>query len=690
MLRVGGVVGVSQDRWLSASGGDSTAGTLRKSGEWVGPLWKGGGVSKRIHIEAKADHLLRLARRSDPVGAINELIWNALDAEATKIDVELILNDADGVEGVIIRDNGHGMPHSSCESYFTNLGGSWKAAAKVSETLKRTLNGKNGQGRIRGFALGERVKWTTVADNLTVRERSVVSGATSSPADFEVDGPYVTTEPTGTEFKSSLAPTRATVLTTDRAVAGVTSEFALFLIAHPDVEIIYNGLAIDPEHAIQKSAEYKLDEALGGGHGTPTVRVIEWKAVSGRDLSICDASGVTLGSAPPAIHAPGYHFTAYVLWDGFRDHIDYLLLADLEAEEVASILDAAREKLREHFRSRDQDRRREQVAEWIRAKVYPYEGEPDTAPQAAEREAFDYVATTVARHLPKTPKAQRATLRLMREVLAHDPSAVLPVLDDLYNLSKRDQENFANLLDRTPLSTLIEATTQVTNRLDFLAALRLMVFDPEHSKKVKERKELHRILEGETWVFGEQYDLMVSDKSLDAVLARHLAAVGRDTTELKPVRRADDRVGIVDLMLGRAQRASERREHLVVELKAPKVKITQTEVAQIKSYAEAVASDPQFAGSPVQWDFWIIGTELDAVVRRDASQSNKPKGQIADWEGVRIWAKQWSDIVNDCEIRLQYYTESLSHDPGNKHASQYLNQAYVDLTPPSLQASESA
>lgn len=647
-------------------------------------------MSKRIHIDAKADHLLRLARRHDPVGAVNELVWNALDAEATRVEVELLLNDADGVEGVVVRDNGHGMPHASCESYFTNLGGSWKATAKVSENLKRTMNGKNGQGRIRGFALGERVKWVTIADSVTTRERSVVSGSASDPADFEVDGPYDTTDDVGTEFRSSLAPQRATMLTTEKAVAGVTSEFALFLIAHPDVTIIFNGDTIDPEHAMLNSAEYQLDEALGGDHGTPVVRVIEWEKVSGRELSLCDASGVTLASAPPAIQAPGYHFTAYVLWNGFRDHVDYLALADFEGDVVGPIVEAAREALREHFRGRDLERRREQVAKWIEEEVYPYDGEPSGAPQAAEREAFDFVATTVARHLPKPPKAKRATLRLMREVLANDPSAVLPVLDDLYNLSKRDRENFANLLDRTPLATLIEATTQVTNRLDFLAALKLMVFDPEHNKKVKERKELHRILEGETWVFGEQYDLMVSDKSLDAVLARHLKAIGRKASDLKPVRRADGRVGIVDLMLGRAQRASERREHLVVELKAPKVKITQTEVAQLKSYAEAVAADAQFAGTPVQWDFWVIGTELDPVVKRDASQSNRPKGQIADWEGVRIWAKQWSEIVDDCEVRLRYYTESLNHDPGSQHASEYLDRAYGELTPSTLRINKSA
>ncbi|CNG82657.1 histidine kinase [Mycobacterium tuberculosis] len=72
-------------------------------------------------------------------------------------------------------------------------------------------------------------------------------------------------------------------------------------------------------------------------------------------------------------------------------------------------------------------------------------------------------------------------------------------------------------------------------------------------------------------------------------------------------------------MLGHALRGSSGREHLVVELKAPSVKVGQAEVGQIKSYAEAVVSDPQFADARVKWDFWVISTEMDNVVRRDAT-----------------------------------------------------------------------
>ncbi len=213
-----------------------------------------------------------------------------------------------------------------------------------------------------------------------------------------------------------------------------------------------------------------------------------------------------------------------------------------------------------------------------------------------------------------------------------------------------------------------------------------MVFDPEVNKKVRERAELHRILEREQWVFGERYHLMVSDQSLNAVLRRHLEALGRDpaTMDLEPVLREDGSIGIVDLMLGQASRGSRGREHLVIELKAPKVRIGHKQVGQVKSYAEAVASDPQFADAEVQWDFWVISTEMDEVVRKDASQPNEPAGRIANWGNVRVWAKTWAEIVDDCEARLHYYRECLQHDPAAQHASEYLQRVHGQLTPKPL------
>lgn len=646
---------------------------------------------KTFHIDAQADHVLRLSRRSDPLGALVELIWNALDAEANTIEVEVLTNHGGGLDGVIVRDDGHGMPNETCAAYFQNLGGSWKAGAHVSPELSRPLHGKNGQGRLRSFAIGESVTWTTVSAGLAGREKTTISVEAARPTQGTISAPVVVTDPAGTEVRTRIPTKYADRINSEKTFTQLAAEFSPFLTANPGVTIKFRGAVVDPKAAQIAANDYPLAIDEIGSQRPPLLRVIEWSRDPGREIALCDSLGTTLASAPPNIHAPGHFFTAYVMWDGFEEHRDYLALADLSSSVVATVLEAARDRLRAHFREREQARRARQVEEWKAEKVYPYEDDPEDATATAERDLFDFVATTIGRKLPKAAGPKRHTLRLLREVVSTSPGRLPSVLDEMFSLTHREVTDFANLLDRTSLSNLIAANTDIANKLDFLASLRLMVFDPEINKKVKERKELHKILERETWIFGDQFALLLSDQSLNEVLARHLQKLGKNRSSLTPVRRADGRTGIVDLMLSRFRRDSHLREHLVVELKAPKVKLGSNEVAQIKSYAQVVADDPQFKDVNVSWDFWLIGSEMDEVASRDARQENKPPGLIADWGGnVRIWAKTWSQIIDDCEIRLRYYKEALNHDPTTAHVQEYLSREHGNLAKAALADEQSA
>ena len=65
---------------------------------------------------------------------------------------------------------------------------------------------------------------------------------------------------------------------------------------------------------------------------------------------------------------------------------------------------------------------------------------------------------------------------------------------------------------------------------------------------------------------------------------------------------------------------SEDREHLIVELKRPDVKVDAAVAAQIESYAFAVADDERFRSVPAKWVFWAVSSDIDQVVARKVSQ----------------------------------------------------------------------
>lgn len=120
-----------------------------------------------LEIQVQGDFVDRLTA-ARPVQAIAELIWNALDAESTRVAVRIEETSLGTIDAVVIEDNGHGMTVKDAQALFTNLGGSWKRESKASKNGRRMLHGEEGKGRLRALALGRVAEWiVTVPDELS-------------------------------------------------------------------------------------------------------------------------------------------------------------------------------------------------------------------------------------------------------------------------------------------------------------------------------------------------------------------------------------------------------------------------------------------------------------------------------------------------------------------------------------------
>lgn len=629
----------------------------------------------KVRLETSREHVAELARLRDPVGAVEELIWNSVDADAGYVVVTLERNDLGGVDRVRVQDDGSGMSAEHCEEYFRPIGASWKKRSQGSPVKKRALHGKNGRGRVRAFALGTQVRWTSVSDAFGGRQQLVIEADRRSMDEFDIGDPEPTDDPTGTLFEAFGGDEQLNLLADERARSSLTTAFATYLEKYPDVRIEYDGEDLDPAAEQSHVRDYVLPSPADWGGDPARLKVVEWRRSVTRALFLCDGEGMSRAQLKPGIQAPGFEFTAHLSWSGFDD-VDSEDLAFTEWAShgpLAEVLAAARDQLKAHFRARVDERRREQVAEWRREGIYPYADNAASEKERAERETFDAVATTVFRHLPRSQGTRRTTFALLRSVLAHEPSDVLRIADDLFSLSKQERDELNRLLRRTTLSALIKASTAAANRIDFLAALEHLVFTPEAKRRVTERDELHRILDDQCWVFGEEYALHVSDRSLNVVLAEHCRLLGRDAPAPEPVLREDGRRGRVDLMLSRAARHRKgERHHLVVELKRPSVVLGVTEFGQINSYAEAVMSDDRFCEPAVTWDFWLVGNAMDRTLRQMAHQMDRVPGCAVSNPRFRIMVKTWGEIIEDCQERLRFHSAQLEYQSSTEHAMDYL------------------
>jgi hypothetical protein len=621
-----------------------------------------------------------------PVQAIAELIWNGLDAEATDIKVTA---EADELKltSITVRDNGHGMSRLEAVKYFENLGGSWKKANNTSKSGLRHLHGKEGRGRLRALALGRVAEWIVTGKSdegwletfkvVIIRDniRNARISASTKPSP-------------GTKIGTQI---RITELDKDSRLdaSGVAQEFselfALYMTEYPDVSISVDGSKIDPAAAISHKQTYELPTIEShDGIFLASLEVIEWKRQTDRMLYLCDEGGLPLHRIPPTIQAPGFEFSAY-LKSPYNSRLNQQGTLDLGELDpgLSKAIEDSKEQLRAHFKTRQAEDTRSLVDRWKEEAVYPYKDEPETPVKTAERQVFDIVALNVSTSLPdfetQDRRNKRFQLRMLRQAVEKSPEEVQLIMTEVLGLTKSKQEELAKLLKKTTLSAVISAAKMVADRLQFLTGLEAMLFDSDLKKLFKERSQLHKLLEENTWIFGEQFALTLSDKSLNEVLKKHEKEIGIQSNNGKRVKRLDGRTGIVDLFLTRripTPRADER-EYLIVELKAPSIKIGSKETGQLRSYAYAIQHDERFRNMKIKWEFWVVSNDMTEAAIEEVTSSDRPYGMLDRKTNCNMWVRTWSEILNDCRARLQLFEKELNYNADRDDSLAFLRATYA-------------
>ena len=304
---------------------------------------------KQIYVQAQADHIASMFRGT-PLAAVEELVWNALDADAKEVKVDLVTNPLGAVESVRVSDDGMGIDAATADSTFGNLGGSWKREGRATAVAGRRLHGRHGRGRFKAFALGVEVEWrtTTRVDGKLVSY--TISGSADKPGVFDLEEASADVA-TGTEvFVSNVRATVDSLLDAGETVQNLAARFALYLKSYPDVRIHFNGLPVTPVIVQRRVTDYTL--TVGDG-AQAKLEVIEWKRKfvgSGR-LVFAGSDGFQLHERPAGVRSGGgSSFTAYLVSPRFPAlSAENALVMDELNPEVRLYLDEAKKVLKAHF-----------------------------------------------------------------------------------------------------------------------------------------------------------------------------------------------------------------------------------------------------------------------------------------------------------------------------------------------------
>jgi hypothetical protein len=355
-----------------------------------------------IKVQAKADYIASLSHAS-PLAAIEELVWNALDADAREVKIDLIQNALGAVEAIRISDDGAGVDVDRIDSTFGGLGGSWKKGRAMTVALKRRLHGRHGRGRFKAFALGGHVEWRTT-------RAAVASGGTGSSqlssyvisGDLETPGLFKIEESnpgfaTGTEvYITNVRPIADSLTDAGTVVPALAAKFALYLKAYPNVHVYFSGIPVTPVIVRKAVTDYNLRLPSGA---EAKLEVIEWRRrfVGSGKLVFCGKDGFALHEQPAGVR-PGaaYSFTAYVVSPRFAElNAENMLVMDELNPETRAYLETARKTLRDHFRVRAAEADESRVEEWIRDGSYPFAKDDESE----GRKRFDAAVQDMREHL---------------------------------------------------------------------------------------------------------------------------------------------------------------------------------------------------------------------------------------------------------------------------------------------------
>ena len=105
-------------------------------------------------------------------------------------------------------------------------------------------------------------------------------------------------------------------------------------------------------------------------------------------------------------------------------------------------------------------------------------------------------------------------------------------------------------------------------------------------------------------------------------------------------------------------------EMLIVELKAPHVKLSVDVFNQIVRYANTIRKEPRFTGSSRVWKFYAICAEVedDVKVKYKNFEQHGKKG-LADIIGnFELYALSWDDVFQAFEARHSFLLSKLKLD----------------------------
>lgn len=648
-------------------------------------------MSKIIDIGVEKDHIESLTKASG-INSLAELLWNSLDADATEINVDYKQTKLGGYEYITVTDNGHGLTYEKAQDIFSRIGGSEKKIRTQSPN-GRQYHGKEGKGRYKGLSLGDYVKFTSVYEEKNGFSEFTLTIDRNHLSKTELSDLKQLKKGEGKSgFKVEI--NNINLKNADQALKienrkELEEKFASYWISYPKFKIFFNGNELQFDSLIRNSEQTEIKAEVGELSYKFIIKILEWNFENKKKTYLCNAQGIPFQETNLGLRSsiPISIFIQSVYIEKLhRENTLDLYDAD---EILVGIMKSAKDFAREYVKRRLHEYSKEFIQELKQKGLYPYKEPAENIIEVSKRQVFDIVALQVHEYLPsfneQDDKSKKLTLSLLSEALENDSKNLRKILSEVIELPEEQREDLADLLDTTSLSNIIDAMTEIKNRLHFLNGLEQIIYDKDLNKHILERKHLHKIIVNETWIFGDEYTYGVDDLTLKNVLKAYLKdCLKRDDFE-DVVNSTDNSEleTIPDVCLWQQYSlGTAGKENLVIELKRPSLNAGLSEMGQIMSYASKVSTDKRFPKDKTRWKFILITKDVDKELEPQLKQKNRKFGHVSEGDNFDVLILSWGDIISEAKQRHEFIKEKLNLNlQDNEEGLDYLKSKYKKYLP---------
>lgn len=636
-------------------------------------------MASNVRITSRG--IQKILRNYNEKLSIAEYIWNGFDAKADTIKLDYTFTELDLIDEIRISDNGYGIDFSKLTSKFNPFYESEKVIEISSPKHTSTMHGKNGVGRLTFFTFAHNAKWLTTfkgGDNLLSGSIDISINALNTYQHNLLEQPISNTPGTTVSFFNVTISKQEME---NSIIPFLINEFCWYLELNKkkNYQIVINGNPLDYTENI---ADYEDEKVFSYNESKPTFRFkyIQWKESLHKEFSkyyFLNGDGEEIFKDYTTLNKKGdeFYHSVFIQSDFFND----FNFKSSDEDSQASLFGKAKSSPEYKFLIKEvnrflREKRKPFLRTYASRLVEKYEQDgilPVYENEWEERFKKPQLEETLIGLYEAQPKLfislnmeqKKTFVRLLDLLLdSNEREALFKILDEIIELEPEEREDLAKLFKATRLNTIIDCLKLIKDRYRISYQLKELVFNPD--LKANEVNHLQKMIESHYWIFGEQYHLVTAaEPKFDEALRRYHYLLYQEDVDKKIEH--PSKYKEMDIFACRQNVNHDVIDNIVVELKHPNINIGRNQFIQVDKYLEVILSEPEFNGNNMSWEFYLIAKDFDNsnfIERLIETNSNHGIKSLIHWHDngrVKVFAKKWSEVFTDFEIKHKFLDEKL-------------------------------